>query len=436
MISSFSLGIILDNLTWMFNEAVRKGGTSTFNGYLLVDEMAIQQDLQIVKRGKQWSIVGVVDLGSLVNSLDDITNEKANCKMATHGLQYMYVGFNGFRWPVVYYGSDNVNGHSIYLTLWPLVDQLLSFGFHAHGAIMDGSSNNRQFTRLVIDTNSARTTMYTTTNPFQINSKFCIIQDCKHVFKKIRNSLLSSTPNGKRELTLQGCTIYWHYFQEAYLYNVRREFRFFNRLTREHVFLSAQGKMRNHLATDVLGPQMLSLMQLYQSSIEGNGCKLDAVISLLEVTSSLVTFFSNTKLKISSTTDAQISVLLQNLNFFHKWESEYTSPKDKVKHLITKETRQDIDSCIYGFISLLNIAEKLKIALVPGYINSDLIENWFCQHRGLRNGFNQNPTLSQIAGATNSNIITGSVVSSKSNAGGLTFLTKGVMPPTKKFKSD
>ena len=48
----------------MFHEAVKKGGTSTFNGYLLLDEMAIQQDLQIVKKGTNWSIVGAVDLGS------------------------------------------------------------------------------------------------------------------------------------------------------------------------------------------------------------------------------------------------------------------------------------------------------------------------------------------------------------------------------------
>ena len=92
-----------------------------------------------------------------------------------------------------------------------------------------------------------------------------------------------------------------------------------------------------------------------------------------------------------------------------------------MKHLITRETRQDIDSCVYGFLHLLTVAEKLKMSLIPGYINSDLIENWFCQHRGLRNGFNMNPTLSQIAGATNTNIITGSLVSSKGNAGGQFF---------------
>ena len=108
------LGIKIDNLQWMFSEASKKGGTSSFNGYLLLDEMPIQQDLQIVKRGYKWTLVGSLDLGPTVNSLDEITREDKNSKLATHCFQYLYVGFNGFRWPMAYFGSDNVNGHSIY----------------------------------------------------------------------------------------------------------------------------------------------------------------------------------------------------------------------------------------------------------------------------------------------------------------------------------
>ena len=67
------LGIKIDNLQWMFSEASKKGGTSSFNGYLLLDEMPIQQDLQIVKRGYKWTLVGSLDLGPTVNSLDEIT---------------------------------------------------------------------------------------------------------------------------------------------------------------------------------------------------------------------------------------------------------------------------------------------------------------------------------------------------------------------------
>ena len=219
------------------------------------------------------------------------------------------------------------------------------------------------------------------------------------------------------------------------MYNMKREFRYFRHLTREHVFLNAQSKMCNHLATDVLGTKMLILMQNYKVSLKHEGNKLDSLICLLKVTSKFVDFFSNTKMKISTVKDGSVSELLECLDFFHKWEGQHESPKEQMKHLITRETRQDIDSCIYGFIHLLTVAKKLHISLIPGYINSDLIENWFCQHRGLRNGFNMNPTLSQIAGATNTNIITGSLVSSKGNAGGQSFLVKGVMPPTKKFKT-
>ena len=76
LVCKFVSGIILDNLRWMFDEACKKGGESTFSGYLLLDEMSIQQDLQIVKRGKKWSIVGAVDLGPIVNSLDELSKSK------------------------------------------------------------------------------------------------------------------------------------------------------------------------------------------------------------------------------------------------------------------------------------------------------------------------------------------------------------------------
>ena len=88
----------------MFEEAIKKGGTSTFNGHLLLDEMSIQEDLQVVKRGREWSLVGAVDLGDTVNSLDEMHPDRKMSKLATHCFQFMYVAFNGFRWPVAYFG--------------------------------------------------------------------------------------------------------------------------------------------------------------------------------------------------------------------------------------------------------------------------------------------------------------------------------------------
>ena len=380
------------------------------------------------------SVVGAADLGPIVNNMEKISKQADKIKMATHCFQYLFVSFNGVRWPVAYFRSDNVNGHSIYLTFWPLVDQLSSFGFTTHGVIIDGFSNNRQFTRLILDPLTACITNYTTVNPFNVSRTVAILQDCKHVFKKIRNSLLSSNPNGKRELILNGQNIYWCFFQHCYFFNIKRNFRFFHKLTREHFFLNSQAKMRNHLATDVLGPQMLSVMHKYKQFLGSDGEKLNATLLLLEHTAFLVMFFNNCHNIVASASDIRIQGLLDTLTFFHTWEQQFSMPKDKHKHLITKETREDIDSCIYGFVSLLKSANSLNLTILPGYVNSDLIKNWFCQHRGLRNGFDMNPTLSQIGSATNTNIITGSVVSSKGNAGGLSYLMKGVLSPTKKFK--
>ena len=355
-------------------EAVKKSGCGTFNGIVLMDKMSIQQDLQIVKRGSRWSVMGAVDLGPIVNNFDKITQKTDRMKMATHCFQYLFVGFNGFRWPVAYFGSDNVNGHSIYLMFWPLVDHLSSFGFTTHGVIMDGSSNNRQFTRLILDPLTAHINNYSTINPFNVTRTVAILQDCKHVFKKIQNSLLSSNPNGKRELLLNAQHIYWSYFQHCYFFNIKCNFRFFHKLTREHFFLNSQAKMRNHLATDVLGPQMLSLMTKYKEFLGSDGHKLNATLTLLEHTSFLVTFFNNCHNAVASTSDIRIKGLLDTLSFFHTWENQFSNPKDKQKHLIMKETREDIDSYIYGFVSLLKSAQSLKFALLPGYVNSDLIE--------------------------------------------------------------
>ena len=74
---NITLGIIHNNLSWMLAEATKLGDTdAVFNGILLMDEMSIQQDLQMVKKGKEWSLTGAVDLGKLVNDLEAIKKKR------------------------------------------------------------------------------------------------------------------------------------------------------------------------------------------------------------------------------------------------------------------------------------------------------------------------------------------------------------------------
>ena len=59
------------------------------------------------------------------------------------------------------------------------------------------------------------------------------------------------------------------------------------KLTNEHVFPMSYGKMRNHLAEEVLNKDMLNLMLEYKTSLAHQGEVLNGVIELLRNTSKM-----------------------------------------------------------------------------------------------------------------------------------------------------
>ena len=70
------------------------------------------------------------------------------------------------------------------------------------------------------------------------------------------------------------------------------------------------------------------------------------------------------------------------LDFFHNWENQFESPKDKARHLLTRETREDIDSSLYGFINVAHKCQALGVSLNPGYFNSDLYRKLVLSNEG------------------------------------------------------
>ena len=172
------------------------------------------------------------------------------------------------------------------------------------------------------------------------------------------------------------------HFVAAYEFNNKTDLRLYRHLSRDHIYPSQSDKMHNYIATNVLSEPMLNLFRNYQKQL-ADPTELDSVIALLEQTSALIDIFSSVTSVIETMQDARIVKLLSILDFFHKWEQEYKEPHSK--YLITKETQEDIDACIYGFIHIAEIGTKHNIPIPPGYINLDLIENWFCQIRELRN---------------------------------------------------
>ena len=90
-----------------------------------------------------------------------------------------------------------------------------------------------------------------------------------------------------------------------------------------------------------------------------------------------------------------------------KIELYFSQFKDKPpKDSFTTQTTFDTLCTLGGTLQLLNITTKKRISIVPGYLNSDVVENHFCMVRSLFNGANDNPTYFTYKGLQNSVILT------------------------------
>ena len=285
----------------------------------------------------------------------------------------------------------------------------------------DGASTNRTFTNMLFNGNP-REANYIFEDVFFKSHKMCAIQDIMHVLKKIRNNIESSRKENQtkagRYLHLNNRCIVWDHWIDAFKFNFQNGFAIHHKLTEEHINMTPASKMRNQLAIHVLNKDMLYLMKSYQATLP-NPEILASTVEILEHTSQLVDIFCTQNQPISSMDNPKFEKLTNILNFFNTWEDSVNKSVMLVdsKNLITRETREDINSSIMGFISLCQLMLQKGNSINPGYINSDLVENLFGQQRGVRNGLNTNPTLAQY-GPSNTAIILGQCsISNKSNSG-------------------
>jgi hypothetical protein len=180
--------------------------------------MTIQDDIQVVRRGDTWELVGAVNLGEMCSSLDVILKKKKQQRLATHVLQYMFVGFNGFRWPVAYFSTSTAKAYEIFLTFWEVVNALTDYDFTVDFSLMDGASTNRSFVKLHFNM-GPELFDYAAPNVFNPAQKVIFLQDVKHIVKKVRNGAESSrltNTNAGRCLTLNGKQVVWEHWQEAF----------------------------------------------------------------------------------------------------------------------------------------------------------------------------------------------------------------------------
>lgn len=303
-------GINNDNLTWMKKEAELQS-VSTFGhrGGLLLDEMSIQDDIEILRKGDAWDLVDAVDMGQTNNVINVVSSNKKDVKLATHCLQFTFHGYQGFRWPVAYYASNPATTYQLYVNIWECIDVLNEYRFEIDYIMFDGATTNRCLTKLLLGTDLRASN-------FLVTDIFAIIQD---IF--FRNNILSSRSIHQsaagRYLLLNGQPILWDHFEEAFKFNTSGGFRIHRHLTTDHIAITGASKMRNKYAKEVLNSDMLFLMKTYQTTLE-KPTTLSSIVELLENTSVLVEIFSDTR-PIFDVKNNIVEKLCCVLQFFNDW---------------------------------------------------------------------------------------------------------------------
>ena len=196
--------------------------------------------------------------------------------------------------------------------------------------------------------------------------------------------------------------------------------RVHQKLSDDHIFMTKVSKMRNHLAEEVLDDDMYNLMIKYKESLK-DGNHLKGTIELLDHTRGLINIFRDAR-PIFDMNDSR----LEKLSNFEKWLVDWSDAAEKLqithteksKIFLTNETFTDIISMLRGFKEICKRRiEMHKKSVVPAGINSDIVENFFCQQRTICHGSTTNPSVQQYKYAINSTILGQTAVSKKSNAG-------------------
>jgi hypothetical protein len=93
------------------------------------------------------------------------------------------------------------------------------------------------------------------------------------------------------------------------------------------------------------------------------------------------------------------SGLLSISNWFEEWRTSVLT-----KNFFSKECSEDFANvlCTYPEVCKLHLERFPQSALVPARFNSDIVENFFCQVRGLFNGQKTNPTVMDYRSTINS----------------------------------
>ena len=220
---------------WMHDEAQRLAlSNADRQGGIVIDEMAIQPDLQMVRDNDGFKLVGFTVLDPEMEAAGIMRRNGENTKeLATHVLQLLFLGFGGFRFPIAHFPCTQATATDLHVILWSAVEMLSAYGFPVLYVNMDGAITNRQMHHIQFPISSPSHQSFLAANPIPNQNKIAFIMDYSHVIKKIRNSLLNSTANGTRLIEdSAGNEIIWDFWVEAFKHSDSTPLHLHRKLTR------------------------------------------------------------------------------------------------------------------------------------------------------------------------------------------------------------
>lgn len=172
----------------MRNEALAQNiGLDGYEGGIMLDEMSIQEDLELRKKGTSFDLIGFNAGLDETHYMKTLSAGKESLQMASHVLQLLFLGHTGFRFPFAHYHTTQVTPAELLLIFWQAVKMLGVFGFTVTYVSLDGAQCNRDFMKMLIEGKTPETMFYMSIpNVFFDPTKpnIHIIMDYSHVIKK------------------------------------------------------------------------------------------------------------------------------------------------------------------------------------------------------------------------------------------------------------
>jgi hypothetical protein len=275
-------------------------------------------------------IVGLTDVTEESRYIQILKTHKNDVAIATHALQFLFLGVTGFRLPFAHFATTGAPAYELYLTFWKAVHMLSLFGFKVMFVSMDGAQSNKDFMNILLG--KPETPTFTISNIYDpCSPEISVIMDFSHTMKKIRNNIYKSGKNNydKRNMILNGKYIHWEHWRKAYFWDISSNpFPMHRKLKQNHIFLTNEAKMRNNLAEEVLDSDMHHLMLQYKNSLGESGTHLESSIELLSNTSKLIRNFRDFR-PLTDASDERLQVNDEVLEFFKQWENSVLQDKQK-----------------------------------------------------------------------------------------------------------